>query len=45
MTRERTELVDQTPNFASGTAKTPGDTQPACGLTGPRRVLPVRLFR
>ena len=46
MTGKRAKLVDQTPFWASGAAKTPGSTaQPACGLRGPRRVLQSRLFR
>ena len=43
---ERVKLVDQTPFWASGAAKTPGSTaQPACGFKGPRRVLLSRLLR
>jgi hypothetical protein len=46
MTGKRVKLVDQTPFWASGAAKTPGSTaQPACGLRGPRRVLQSRRLR
>lgn len=46
MTGKREKLVDQTPFWAPGAAKTPGSTaQPACGLRGPRRVLQLRLLR